>query len=99
MQIERKNESRSRSRFTARPIRATTLNSRRFPRATERAAKRYSTDLSDAKWEIIQPLLPLPKARGRKHQVCQRKILSAIFYRIHNGCVWSNLPKIYLPTK
>ncbi len=72
---------------------ATTLSPRRFRRASERAAKRYSTDLSDSEWEIIQPLLPLPKTRGRKRQVCQREILNAIFYQIHNGCIWSDLPK------
>ncbi len=42
---------------------ATTLKPRRFRRATERASKRYSTDLSEREWEIIRPLLPLPKAR------------------------------------
>ena len=72
---------------------ATALKPRQFRRAAERAAKRYSTDLSDAEWDIIRPLLPLPKARGRKRQVCQREILNAIFYQIHNGCIWSDLPK------
>lgn len=33
---------------------------RRFSRASERAAKHYSSDLSDPEWEIICPLLPLP---------------------------------------
>lgn len=72
---------------------ATTLKPGQFRRATERTSKRYSTDLSDAEWDIIRPLLPLPKARGRKRQVCQREILNAIFYQIQNGCIWSNLPK------
>lgn len=74
-------------------IMATSLKPRRFRRAAERAAKRYSTDLSDQEWNIIRPLLPLPKARGRKRQVCFREILNAIFYQIHNGCIWSDLPK------
>jgi transposase len=31
--------------------------------------------------------------RGRKREVDEREILNAIFYQIHNGCIWSDLPK------
>lgn len=61
--------------------------------ATARVKKRYSSDLTNAEWQILQPLLPLPKARGRKRQVDEREILNGIFYQIRNGCVWSDLPK------
>jgi putative transposase len=67
---------------------------RRFSRASERAAKRYSSDLSDKEWEIIRPLLPpAPQGRGRKREVDEREILNGIFYQIRNGCVWGDLPK------
>lgn len=53
----------------------TTLKPRRFLRATERVVKRYSSDLSEQEWHIIQPLLPPPPTgRGRKRQVNQREI-------------------------
>jgi putative transposase len=72
----------------------TTLKPRRFSRASDRAAKRYSTDLSDQEWEIIRPLIPPQRmGRGRKREVDEREILNAIFYQIHNGCIWSDLPK------
>lgn len=71
-----------------------TFKPRRFSRAKERASKRYSTDLSDQEWEVIRPLLPPPRmGRGRKREVDEREILNAIFYQIHNGCIWSDLPK------
>ncbi len=71
-----------------------TLKSRRFLRSKERAAKRYSSDLTDQEWAVIQPLLPPPAlGRGRKRRVDEREILNAIFYQIRNGCVWSDLPK------
>lgn len=72
----------------------TTFKPRRFRRANERAAKRYSSDLSDREWEVVESLLPAaPVGRGRKREVDEREILNGIFYQIHNGCVWSDLPK------
>ena len=39
---------------------------------------RYSSDLSDAEFAAIFPLLPAPKKRGRKPR-CAREILNALF--------------------
>ncbi len=48
----------------------------------ERATKRYSSDLSEQEWQIIQPLLPpAANGRGRKRQVNERKILNR---HLHN---------------
>ena len=72
----------------------TSLKRRPFSRSSERRAKRYSSDLSDREWEVIRPLLPPPRmGRGRKREVDEREILNAIFYQIHNGCIWSDLTK------
>jgi putative transposase len=40
--------------------------------------RRYPTDLTDAEWEEIRPLLPRPAKRGRKPGVDLREILNAI---------------------
>jgi putative transposase len=71
----------------------TSLKPRRFQRTAARVKKRYSSDVTEAEWQIIRPLLPLPKARGRKREVDEREVLNGIFYQIRNGCVWSDLPK------
>jgi putative transposase len=50
---------------------------------------RYSTDMSDAEFELISPLLPAPKKRGRKptgFRVILRVILNAVFDMIRVGC-------------
>ena len=74
----------------------TSLKPRRS-RSSKRAAKRYSSDLSDRECVVIRPLLPPPcMGRGRKREVDEREILNAIFSQIHNGCIWSDLPS-YLP--
>lgn len=45
----------------------------------------YPTDLTDAEWEIIEPLIPKPKRRGPKPNVDVREILNGIFYFLHEG--------------
>ena len=42
---------------------------------------RYSTDMSDAEFELVSALLPPPKVRGRK-PTDFRTILNALFYMI-----------------
>lgn len=52
----------------------------------------YSSDLTDAEWERIEPLLPEDKRVGRLREVDLREVLNAIFYRVDNGVKWRNLP-------
>ena len=59
--------------------------------------KFYPSDLTDAQWKVIKPLLPAQKPRGRKRQVNLRQILNAIFYVLHTGCQWDYLPHDFPP--
>ena len=52
----------------------------------------YPTDLTDAQWERIAPLVPPPKPGGRPVSVSRREILNACFYVTRNGCTWRALP-------
>lgn len=54
--------------------------------------KTYSSDLTDAEWERVEPLLPEDKRVGRLREVDLREVLNAIFYRVDNGVKWRNLP-------
>ena len=57
------------------------------------ARKRYSTDLTEAQWQLVAPLLleqHPPAHWNREHAL--REILDAIFYRLRTGCQWRNLP-------
>ena len=54
--------------------------------------RRYPTDLTDAEWEQIKPLLPKPAKRGRKPTVDLREILNAIRYMARSGGGWRMLP-------
>jgi putative transposase len=58
--------------------------------------KTYPTDLTDAQWGILEPLLPKPKRRGRR-PVERRRILNGLFYLVRAGCAWRLLPKEFGP--
>lgn len=52
----------------------------------------YSSNLTDAEWKIIEPLLP-SKKQTRPPLWTKRQILDGIFYQLKNGCNWCDLPK------
>jgi putative transposase len=58
--------------------------------------KPYATDLSDAQWEFIAPLIVLPTG-GKPKTTDLREILNAIFYHLRTGCQWRLLPHDFPP--
>ena len=56
----------------------------------------YSSDLSDAEWEIVELLLLelLPKKKKtRPPKWTNRQIINGILYQLKNGCNWCDLPR------
>ncbi len=53
--------------------------------------KAYPSDLTDAQWEIIRPLIPVHHV-GRPREVGMREVLNTIFYLNRSGCQWDMLP-------
>ena len=54
--------------------------------------KPYPTDLNDAEWSRLAPLVPKPKPGGRPPDYERREILNAILYVVRSGCAWRLLP-------
>lgn len=54
--------------------------------------KRYATDLTDAQWAILEPLIPALKPGGRSFKWARREILNAAFYALRGGQAWRLLP-------
>jgi putative transposase len=54
--------------------------------------KHYDTDLSDAAWALVAPLLPAARPGGRPRSTDIRAVVNAIFYLIRTGCQWRLLP-------
>ena len=61
------------------------------------AEKIYPSDMSDAQWKSIRPLIPPSKSGGRPRHVDMREIINAIFYVVRGGASWRMLPKEYGP--
>jgi transposase len=52
----------------------------------------YPSDLTDAQWALIEPLLPEPSTGGRPEKHQRREIVNAILYVVKSGCPWRYLP-------
>ena len=61
-------------------------------RAADRFGLRYPSDLTDAEWALVSPLIAPAKRGGRPRTVGVREVLNAIFYVLSTGCQWSALP-------
>jgi len=59
----------------------------------DRSALRYPSDLTDAEWRLIAPLIPPAKRGGNKRTVDVREIVNGIMYILSTGCQWAALPK------
>jgi transposase len=57
--------------------------------------KPYPTDLADAQWERLEPLIPRPKSgtkRGGRPATDRREVVNATFYHLRGGSSWELLP-------
>jgi transposase len=57
-------------------------------------ARRYPSDMTDAEWAAIWPLLPawLQGRGGRPEGYCHRQLLDAIRYLVAGGISWRAMP-------
>lgn len=58
---------------------------------------RYTSDLTDAEWELIHYCFPKPSKQGRPRKHLFRELLNAIFYLVKTACQWRNLPAHFAP--
>ena len=52
----------------------------------------YPSDLTDAEWRLLEPLLPPPQPGGRPVKYPRREIVNAILYILRTGAAWRLLP-------
>lgn len=57
----------------------------------------FYTDLNEAQWAIVAPLLPPAKTGGRPRTTSLRGVLDAVFDLLRAGCQWRLLPDCFPP--
>ena len=63
----------------------------------ERLSERYASDVTDAEFALIEPLLPPARRGGRRRTTDLRDVLNAIVYLVRTGCQWRMLPREFPP--
>jgi putative transposase len=61
--------------------------------------KPYPSDLTDAQWAVVEPLIPKAWPGGRPRKADMREVVNALFYRTREGCTWRALPHDFPPWK
>jgi putative transposase len=62
-----------------------------------RGGLRFPSDLTDAEWAVLAPLLPAPSPVGRPPNWPMREIVGAIFYVLRGGIPWRMPPDRFPP--
>ena len=58
-----------------------------------RSKLRYPSDLTDAEWAWVEPLIPPAKRGGGKRRVAMGAVVNGAMYVLSTGCQWRALPK------
>jgi transposase len=59
--------------------------------------ERYPSDLTDAEWALIAPMIPPAQRGGRPRETDMREVMNAVRYVLRTGCQWRQLPKDFPP--
>ena len=57
------------------------------------------SDLTDAQWARLEPLIPPAKPGGRPRETDMRAAMNAILYLLRTGCPWRYLPGGIFPPR
>jgi transposase len=66
-------------------------------RQHERVGGKYASDLTDAEWAVMAPLMPPRRMTGRPRTTQLRDVFDAILYIATTGCQWRMLPNDFPP--
>jgi transposase len=64
----------------------------------DRSKLRYPSDITDAEWVLVEPLIPPARRGGGKRTVEMRAVVNGLMYVLSTGCQWRAIPKD-LPAK
>jgi putative transposase len=64
-----------------------------------REGEGYRSDLRDAKWARLEPMIPPARPGGRPRETDMRAAMNAILYLLRTGCPWRYLPRDSFPPR
>ena len=59
----------------------------------DRSALRYPSDLTEAEWGYVKPLIPPARRGGNRRHVDVREVVNGLMYVLSTGCQWRAIPK------
>lgn len=59
----------------------------------DRSHLRYESDLTEAEWALVAPLIPPAKHGGAHRTVDVREVVNGLMYILSTGCQWRAIPK------
>jgi transposase len=59
----------------------------------------YPSDLRDAEWARLEPLIPEASPGGRPRKTDMRTAINAVLYLLRTGCPWCYLPRDSFPPR
>jgi transposase len=68
-------------------------------RIYRREGSGYLSDLRDAEWARLEPLIPPARPCGWPRKTDMRAAMNAILYLLRTGCPWRYLPRDSLPPR
>jgi transposase len=65
----------------------------------QREGNGFPSDLRDAEWARLEPLIPGASPGGRPRKTDMRAAMNAILYLLRTGCPWRYLPRDGFPPR
>ena len=59
----------------------------------DRSKLRYPSDLTDAEWSHVAPLIPAARRGGNRRHSDERELVDGLMYILSTGCQWRAIPK------
>lgn len=59
----------------------------------------FPSDLTDAEWAVLGPVIPAASPGGRPRKTDMRSAMNAILYLLRTGCPWRYLPRDGFPPR
>lgn len=59
----------------------------------DRSKLRYPSDLTDAEWAHVAPVIPPARRGGNRRHVDERAVVNGLMYILSTGCQWRAIPK------